>query len=79
MSEGPIQAQSQSLVSFLIFLRSTLKLVDPPATMDLQQKQACWKLELEVIDNDSSWVCFSFSTSYITVSSGSVLLKLMLM
>ncbi|AED90412.1 translation initiation factor eIF-2 beta chain-like protein [Arabidopsis thaliana] len=24
--------------------------------MDLQQKQACWKLELEVIDNDSSWV-----------------------
>ncbi|KAG7549071.1 Translation initiation factor IF2/IF5 zinc-binding [Arabidopsis thaliana x Arabidopsis arenosa] len=24
--------------------------------MDLQQKQACWKVELEVLDNDSSWV-----------------------
>ncbi|XP_023633497.1 eukaryotic translation initiation factor 2 subunit beta [Capsella rubella] len=24
--------------------------------MDLQQKQRCWKLELEVLDSDSSWI-----------------------
>lgn len=54
-----------------------IKRFDPPATMDLQQKQVCCKLELEVLDDDASWVCFS--TPYIIVSTGSDLLKLLLM